>query len=167
MGHIPGAHVRAYGTLIRHAPPRYAINVLPDTFISALQCFVSLRRLEKYLNTPDVENVGTDAELVSLETEVDHSNAIRSVAFVNATVTWPSGDVDDDDDESGMPSPMSGFRTPGGRTPGRKFMLPDLQVEFPVGELTLVCGPLGSGKTLLLLGRCPISSDGDHTCDTV
>lgn len=29
--------------------------------------------------------------------------------------------------------------------------MPDVHVEFPIGELSLVCGPLGSGKTLLLL----------------
>lgn len=29
----------------------YAINVLPDTFISALQCFVSLRRIGKPVHT--------------------------------------------------------------------------------------------------------------------
>ena len=33
-----------------------------------------------------------------------------------------------------------------------KFMLVDMTLEFPKGELSLVCGKLGSGKTLLLLG---------------
>jgi ABC-type lipoprotein export system ATPase subunit len=28
----------------------------------------------------------------------------------------------------------------------------DLNIVFPKGELSLVCGKLGSGKTLLLLG---------------
>jgi hypothetical protein len=31
-------------------------------------------------------------------------------------------------------------------------MLTDLNIVFPKGELSLVCGKLGSGKTLLLLG---------------
>jgi hypothetical protein len=31
-------------------------------------------------------------------------------------------------------------------------MLTDLNIIFPKGELSLVCGKLGSGKTLLLLG---------------
>jgi hypothetical protein len=31
-------------------------------------------------------------------------------------------------------------------------MLTDLNITFPKGELSLVCGKLGSGKTLLLLG---------------
>ena len=33
-------------------------------------------------------------------------------------------------------------------------MLMDLNIVFPKGELSLVCGKLGSGKTLLLLGMC-------------
>jgi ABC-type lipoprotein export system ATPase subunit len=28
----------------------------------------------------------------------------------------------------------------------------DLTLKFPPGELSLICGKLGSGKTLLLLG---------------
>lgn len=32
-------------------------------------------------------------------------------------------------------------------------MLLDLTLNFPIGELSLVCGKLGSGKTLLLLGK--------------
>lgn len=37
-------------------------------------------------------------------------------------------------------------------------MLTDLNIVFPKGELSLVCGKLGSGKTLLLLGTHPTLS---------
>lgn len=36
-------------------------------------------------------------------------------------------------------------------TPKHKFTLTDLTMSFPEGELSLICGKLGSGKTLLLL----------------
>ena len=43
-------------------------------------------------------------------------------------------------------------------TPGRgKFVLVDLSLKFPHGKLSLVCGKLGSGKTLLLLGESRFS----------
>jgi excinuclease UvrABC ATPase subunit len=60
-------------------------------------------------------------------------------------VTWPQ-----DRARSGTSSTsaMSSVST----TPKTKFMLTDLNIDFPRGELTLVCGKLGSGKTLLLLG---------------
>jgi ABC-type lipoprotein export system ATPase subunit len=31
-------------------------------------------------------------------------------------------------------------------------MLVDMTLNFPDGELSLICGKLGSGKTLMLLG---------------
>jgi len=37
-------------------------------------------------------------------------------------------------------------------TPWHKFMLIDLALKFPEGQLTLVCCKLGSRETLLLLG---------------
>lgn len=128
----------------------FAINVLPDTFISALQCFVSLRRVERYLETPDVENVGTENQIVELHAPVRSTLVDPPIAFVNATITWPSADPEA---STGL-SPMLGTRTPGGRTPGgRKFIMPDVSVDFPLGEMTLISGSLGSGKTLLLLGK--------------
>jgi ABC-type lipoprotein export system ATPase subunit len=36
---------------------------------------------------------------------------------------------------------------------GNRFSLLDLSLRFPEGELSLICGKLGSGKTLLLLGK--------------
>ncbi|KAH9050918.1 ATP-binding cassette transporter [Lactarius deliciosus] len=57
------------------------------------------------------------------------------IAFQGATVTWPR--------DRALSSASS--------TPKTKFMLMDLNIVFPKGELSLVCGKLGSGKTLLLL----------------
>ena len=42
-------------------------------------------------------------------------------------------------------------------------MLTDLNIIFPKGELSLVCGKLGSGKTLLLLGAYKFAMF-THTC---
>jgi ABC-type siderophore export system fused ATPase/permease subunit len=47
----------------------------------------------------------------------------------NATVSWPSGD---------------------GEGGPRAFRLTGLNFSLPVGAMTLVCGPLGSGKTLFV-----------------
>lgn len=38
-------------------------------------------------------------------------------------------------------------------TVGNGFSLIDISTTFPRGELSLVCGKIGSGKTLLLLGK--------------
>lgn len=126
---------------------KFALNALPETFINMLQVrficipyyilsltpyqsFVSLRRIEKYLHGSEV----TPVPPLSMQTQ--------TIALQNATITWPQDRT------------MTGSATPSAAsTPRNKFMLLDLALSFPEGELSLVCGKLGSGKTLLLLGK--------------
>jgi ABC-type multidrug transport system fused ATPase/permease subunit len=89
---------------------------------------VSLRRIEKYLH---------GAEIIPVPPLADQ---MHTIALQSATVTWPQ-------DRS-----YFGSKTPSAApTPKHKFVLVDLSVKFPDGELSLICGKLGSGKTLLLL----------------
>jgi len=106
---------------------RFALGALPETFIQALQGFVSCRRIEKYLQQPDVEfNIDYDGE--------------GDIILANATFTWPR------DQES------SSCATSAPPTPKHTFTLADLSLHFPKGQLSLICGRLGSGKSLLLAG---------------
>ncbi|KAI0754233.1 multidrug resistance-associated ABC transporter [Daedaleopsis nitida] len=106
---------------------KFALNALPETLINMLQSAVSLRRIEKYLHGAEV------APVAPLD---GHAHPI---ALQSATVTWPT----DRTRGSGAPSAAS--------TPRHKFILMDLTLDFPLGELSLICGKLGSGKSLLLL----------------
>ncbi|KZV66005.1 ATP-binding cassette transporter [Peniophora sp. CONT] len=118
---------------------KFALNALPETLINMLQSLVSLRRIEKYLHGREV------APIPSLGANVN------PIAFQNATVTWPQ-------DRSQTASSTPNLST--ASTPGRgKFVLVDLNLNFPRGELSLVCGKLGSGKTLLLLS---LLGEADH-----
>ena len=102
---------------------KFAMSQVPQTVLSLLQAAVSLRRIETYLQS---------AEVPSVAPLDGHSHPI---SLVSATVTWPSG-----------------ARASAASTPrGGKFILTDLNLNFPLGELSLVCGKLGSGKSLLLL----------------
>ncbi|KAI0251186.1 multidrug resistance-associated ABC transporter [Lactifluus subvellereus] len=111
---------------------KFALNALPETLINMLQSFVSLRRIEKYLHAAEVAPVPPLGENPP------------PVAFHGATVTWPQ---DRARSGTGTASEVPSVST----TPKTKFMLMDLNIDFPKGELSLVCGKLGSGKTLLLL----------------
>lgn len=104
---------------------RFALNALPETFINILQSLVSARRIEKYMHLADVSPVPPLGE------------QDLAIALNSATVSWPQ--------ERGGSASSSVSSTP-----GKKFVLLDLNLRFPVGELSLVCGKLGSGKTLLL-----------------
>src|ERR1700733_5776107 len=88
---------------------------------------VSIRRIEKYLDGVDV------APVPPIRYQP------QTLAFQSCTVTWPQ-------DRSG--SAMSSVAS----TPRHRFMLVDMTLNFPEGELSLICGKLGSGKTLMLLG---------------
>ncbi len=90
--------------------------------------FVSLRRIEKYLDGQDVASVPP----------LDQQSKI--VAFQSCTVTWSQERTSTSQTSSSTAS-----------TPRQKFLLVDLTINFPLGELSFVCGKLGSGKTLLLL----------------
>ncbi|CAE6535307.1 unnamed protein product [Rhizoctonia solani] len=109
---------------------RFALNTLPETFINILQSLVSLRRIEKYLSATEIADVRSiqDAELED------------SIRLVSATISWPQTRFGG---ASSAPSVAS--------TPKARFTISDLSLEFPDGELSLICGKLGSGKTLLLL----------------
>ncbi|KAI0761279.1 multidrug resistance-associated ABC transporter [Trametes elegans] len=107
---------------------KFALNALPETLINMLQSAVSLRRIEKYLHAAEVSPVPP----------LDDQQ--QRITLQSATITWPQ------DRSRGMSTAPSAAPTP-----RHKFILVDLTLDFPVGELSLICGKLGSGKSLLLL----------------
>ncbi|KAG8964201.1 hypothetical protein FRC03_002096 [Tulasnella sp. 419] len=113
---------------------KFALNALPETFINMLQSLVSVRRIENYLHSKEVSAVPP-----LHEQDVD-----RDVTLNSATITWPK--------DQKMATGSSTATQSSAATPSRhSFALTDLNLRFPKGELSLVCGKLGSGKTLLLL----------------
>ncbi|KAG8989939.1 hypothetical protein FRB93_003401 [Tulasnella sp. JGI-2019a] len=110
---------------------KFALNALPETFINMLQSLVSLRRIENYLSLQEVSSVP------SVQDQADLQIVLR-----NATVSWP---------KSGKRMRTDSATSTAATTPMQAFQLIDLTLEFPKGEMTLICGKLGSGKTLLLL----------------
>ncbi|KDQ21679.1 hypothetical protein BOTBODRAFT_26106 [Botryobasidium botryosum FD-172 SS1] len=119
---------------------KFALNALPETFINMLQSLVSVRRIEKYLYSAEISpNLPTDGP------------GEMRVVLSSATVTWPQDRI------------ASSIASSAASTPKHKFVLVDLNLEFPIGELSLICGKLGSGKTLLLLallGEADLLSGG-------
>ena len=145
---------------------RFALNIIPDVVVNALQCVVSLRRIEKYLLEPEVDlPLATD----DFEGSLAEPPVIEQVevAFKDATVTWPRVEQQDPvtsnevaTNGNGTSSRASSLAAP------KSFELQDIDVEFPKGELSLICGRLGSGKTLMLLallGEVDVVS-GSVTC---
>ncbi|KAF7730272.1 hypothetical protein EC973_002515 [Apophysomyces ossiformis] len=104
---------------------RSPIYVIPELITDLLQCFHSLRRLESYLK--EQQYVSASPKDVAKETKI---------GFENATIGWrlgpPSSSAPHTDVED-------------------RFWLKDINAQFAIGEMNLICGATGSGKTLLML----------------
>ncbi|KAI9018109.1 P-loop containing nucleoside triphosphate hydrolase protein [Phycomyces nitens] len=114
---------------------RFALNILPETFTELLQALISLRRIQKYLDEPEI--------IPPLPT--DQTSPII-IGFRDATVAW----------KPASESTTAALASQDGSDAGThvesdSFVLKDLSAEFPANELSLICGSTGSGKTLLML----------------
>lgn len=90
------------------------LSVVPELTTDALDAWVSIKRIEEYLNSPEIEETHTEAD---------------EVTFDNATIAWPAnGNLDDEE----------------------RFILRDVTVTFPKGELSVISGKTGAGKSLML-----------------
>ncbi|KAK3300114.1 P-loop containing nucleoside triphosphate hydrolase protein [Chaetomium fimeti] len=90
------------------------LSVVPELMTDLLDAWVSINRIEQYLNSPEVEKISKDSDEVS---------------FDNASIAWP---CDEDVDEAD------------------KFVLRNINVTFPKGELSVISGKTGTGKSLML-----------------
>ncbi|UNI23458.1 hypothetical protein JDV02_009276 [Purpureocillium takamizusanense] len=91
-----------------------SLSVLPELLAGGMDTLVSVRRVQKYLDGPEIEKVVSEGP---------------DVAFENASIAWPvDGDVPDED----------------------RFILSNVNLSFPEGELSVISGKTGTGKSLLL-----------------
>ena len=91
-----------------------ALTVLPEIITDTIDAWVSCKRIQKFLDGPEITPVVTDGP---------------EVAFKNASVAWPVDAETADED---------------------RFVLRRINVAFPMGELSVISGKTGSGKSLIL-----------------
>ncbi|KAI8814939.1 hypothetical protein BJ742DRAFT_784975 [Cladochytrium replicatum] len=132
------------------------LNQLPYTFMSFLQCKVSVDRIARFLGQEELEELETP--------EPPAGETVPTIGFVNATFTYhiaeSEEDTKKDNKEKGKkkatPPPSDAVVVDvNGDSDSTKedegFKLKNLNVGFPIGGLTVVCGPTGAGKSSLLL----------------
>ncbi|CAK7266544.1 hypothetical protein SEPCBS57363_002143 [Sporothrix epigloea] len=120
-----------------------AIGYLPLIQVYLIEAWTSCVRVEKFLNQPDKAPVAEAGE---------------SIIFENATVCWPR--VNDLDVPAGGETAASSIApgsltdtagSDGAITPDlSRSALRDITLAFPSGELSLITGKTGAGKSLLL-----------------
>ncbi|KAK3352219.1 ABC transporter [Lasiosphaeria hispida] len=113
----------------------FAIAALPGMIRYGIDAWVSLKRIEKFLDGPEIQSIRT------------FSSERPDVAFKDASLSWPVDSEEDKADES------------------NQFILRNVNLSFPPGELSVICGKTGSGKSLLLaaiLGEAELLSGSIH-----
>ncbi|KAG0268348.1 hypothetical protein DFQ27_006971 [Actinomortierella ambigua] len=114
---------------------RQPMDAFPEVLSVCLRARVSSGRIDRFL----------DEEEVELYTKSKPRKTLPSdpiIGFKNATFSYASKSEQATADAA----------ADAGSTPlGHHFELKDLNLEFPVGELSVIAGPTGSGKTTMLL----------------
>ncbi|KAK6214962.1 ABC transporter [Colletotrichum tabaci] len=90
------------------------LAVIPELITDVIDANISVKRMQDYLNGPELTKTVTEGP---------------DVAFENATIAWPVDDETKDED---------------------RFILRNVNVTFPAGELSVISGKTGTGKSLML-----------------
>ncbi|KAF1957257.1 hypothetical protein CC80DRAFT_547174 [Byssothecium circinans] len=105
---------------------RIPLDQLADMVAHVQESKVSVDRIEEYLNEPETDKY---AQLVTHKTDEDGQPLI---GFEAGTFSWGGKDLTE-------------------QTAADAFKLMDLDIKFKVGNLNVIVGPTGSGKTSLLM----------------
>ncbi|KAF8957708.1 ABC transporter type 1, transmembrane domain-containing protein [Flammula alnicola] len=142
------------------------LNVIPAWMVQILQTGVALKRISVYLeedevteqvsslkkSNPDRYHAGIEDEGLGLDNATFKWNEVTETG-ANAKgkrKDSPSTAATSSDDASTIAEDDSSDESANERGT-RAFMLKDVSVVFPEGELTVVTGPTASGKTALLM----------------
>ncbi|RKP08430.1 P-loop containing nucleoside triphosphate hydrolase protein [Thamnocephalis sphaerospora] len=118
-----------------------ATTGLPRLISWAQKCNVAAQRITTFLGESDIEP--TTLPLAS----EDDADGNTIIGFVDADFSWAEEEaIHIADDDTGS---INGQQN--AAVPQNGFMLKHLNMRFPTGQLSIVAGPTGCGKTSLLM----------------
>lgn len=124
----------AFTSLTLFSMIRQPMAILPIYLVQLSTVYVSVKRVQDFLQEDEVPDWVSSLKAPAAPKEVDPSVAIEKATFrwhsaVEKKEATAATSQDDED----------------------VFELADVDVEFPVGKLSLIIGPTGAGKTAMLL----------------
>jgi ABC-type multidrug transport system fused ATPase/permease subunit len=113
-----------------------------------LQSQVSVKRIQDFLAEDEVPDW-----VSSLKRHASSDEEPTKIGFENATLRWNSGNQPDTTVKKTAAVSLGSSTSSGESTAVEEppvFSLSDLHVDFPLGKLSVITGPTGSGKTAIL-----------------
>jgi ABC-type multidrug transport system fused ATPase/permease subunit len=104
---------------------------LPESIAECLQQILSAKRIGAFILTRDVDYLSDSP----IDAGAMNAHEPTEPLYVRGTIAW----------DTDRPDPVDGT------APTQGFRLQDIDLCFPRGQVTLIAGKFGSGKTLLLL----------------
>ncbi|TDL28100.1 P-loop containing nucleoside triphosphate hydrolase protein [Rickenella mellea] len=116
---------KAFTSLALFSQLQEPMTALPDQFFAILTAYVSMQRIEIFLAEDEVDDWASTLKNQAKNAKCD------MIGFAKAIFAWgPSSDI---------------------RVDEQNFQLGPLDVKFPLGQISLITGATGSGKSALLL----------------
>ncbi|KAF9333900.1 hypothetical protein BG006_003010 [Podila minutissima] len=155
---------KVFTTLALFNIVRNAVNNLPWSVKNTMQAVVSLKRINRFLQE---EELVKDTVVTKIDNKAQASS-FPTIGFRNATFVWPNKENDTVTTKvaemklSWIQKVKARFvkKTAPVATQEpiaepeavqERFKLKDINLEFPIGKLSVIVGPTGSGKSALLL----------------
>ncbi|KAL0092116.1 P-loop containing nucleoside triphosphate hydrolase protein [Phycomyces blakesleeanus] len=135
---------------------RNPLNGIPDIINTVTESYVCLKRIESYIEEPEIGD-GIVNEPITVPEGVSPETILARIGTEESVFRWHSGEPDSE------PEPEVKDDAATEVTPDEQpvFSLKVPAFEFPTSELSIVCGPTGSGKSSFLhalLGEMDIVS---------
>ncbi|KAF9947554.1 hypothetical protein BGZ72_010475 [Mortierella alpina] len=146
---------------------RQSLNTLPWQIKNTMQAAVSLKRINKFLLEDELVK---DTTVTKLDAKARSVATTPVIGFVNASYIWPNKERNQEETPVIKPAEkrswMQRIKAKFVKTPvtvvaeepvveteavQERFKLKNISIDFPVGKLSVVVGPTGSGKSALLL----------------
>ncbi|KAI9197380.1 P-loop containing nucleoside triphosphate hydrolase protein [Polychytrium aggregatum] len=160
---------------------KFPLTAFPEMISEAIQLNVSVNRINRYLNEPELEKY---SDSVTEQSVISQGESISAIGFSDAWFEWHHSPTPET--TASNPSKwrnlfrkktpettplLDGASTSGSsssESPKASFTLRDINITFPDGKLSTICGSTGSGKSSIiraLLGEMSVLQGSNRMID--